>query len=135
VKSSNRAPSATSLPRAPRDDADARSRRYLITMGIRIACFLLMVFVTPYGWYTWVFGAAAIFLPYIAVVSANVSSNVRSTDAESPELAIPATPHDAEHPEHGVIRVEETHAVEPPVAAPAAKPAAKPADHEPDERA
>ena len=47
MKSSNRAPSATSLPRAPRDDSDARSRRYLITMGIRVACFLLMVFITP----------------------------------------------------------------------------------------
>ena len=40
-------------------------------MGIRIACFILMVVITPYGWYTWVFGAAAIVLPYIAVVMAN----------------------------------------------------------------
>ena len=42
-------------------------------MGIRIACFILMVVITPYGWYTWVFGAAAIVLPYIAVVLANVT--------------------------------------------------------------
>ena len=33
-----------------------------------------MVVITPYGWYTWVFGAAAIVLPYIAVVLANVES-------------------------------------------------------------
>jgi hypothetical protein len=92
-------------------------------MGIRIACFLLMVFVTPYGWYTWIFGAAAIFLPYVAVVSANVSSNVRPTKAESPERAIPAAPHDSEHPDPVVLRIEETHAVEPPAAPPTARPA------------
>ena len=50
--------SATSLPRAPQDEAGARSRRYLITMGIRIACFILMVVDQPYGWYTWVFASA-----------------------------------------------------------------------------
>ncbi len=48
-------------------------------MGIRIACFILMVVITPYGWYTWVFGAAAIVLPYIAVVLANVEFR-RGTD-------------------------------------------------------
>ena len=51
-----------------------------------------MVVITPYGWYTWVFGAAAIFLPYIAVVTANVSQNVRPTAPESPERALPAAP-------------------------------------------
>jgi hypothetical protein len=113
VKSSHRAASATSLPRAPRDDASARSTRYLITMGIRIACFILMVVITPYGWYTWVFGAAAIFLPYVAVVMANVSENVRPTDAENPERALPAAPHDdAPVAPPMTLRVEETRAVE-----------------------
>jgi hypothetical protein len=111
VKSSSHAPSATSLPRAPRDDADARSMRYLVTMGIRIACFILMVVITPYGWYTWVFGAAAIFLPYIAVVTANVGQEGRRNRREDPEQALPAapsTPAAPTSPEVRVIRIEES---------------------------
>lgn len=83
--------SATSLPRAPRDDASARSRRYLIMMAIRMVCFLLMVLITPYGWQTWLFGIAAIVLPYIAVVNANNSEDLGS-GAQNPERALPAAP-------------------------------------------
>ncbi|GAA5097882.1 hypothetical protein GCM10025760_32450 [Microbacterium yannicii] len=111
MKSSSHAPSATSLPRAPRDDVDARSIRYLVTMGIRVACFVLMVVITPYGWYTWVFGAAAIFLPYIAVVFANVGEEGRRNRREDPEAALPAapsTPAAPVAPEPRVIRIEET---------------------------
>ena len=113
MKSSSQAASATSLPRAPRDDAGARSKRYLIMMGIRTLCFILMVVITPYGWYTWVLGAAAILLPYIAVVTANVSQNVRPTDPENPERALPAVPtvedsHPASPP---TVRIEEIRAV------------------------
>lgn len=108
MKSSSHAPSATSLPRAPRDDVDARSVRYLVTMGIRIACFVLMVVITPYGWYTWVFGAAAIFLPYIAVVSANVGHEGRRNRREDPEAALPAAPSVSAAPEPRVIRIDET---------------------------
>jgi hypothetical protein len=111
VKSSSHAPSATSLPRAPRDDVDARSVRYLVTMGIRIACFILMVVITPYGWYTWVFGAAAIFLPYVAVVSANVGHEGRRNRREDPEAALPAAPSAPSAPaapEVRVIRIDET---------------------------
>jgi hypothetical protein len=110
VKSSSHAPSATSLPRAPRDDVDARSVRYLVTMGIRIACFVLMVVITPYGWYTWVFGAAAIFLPYVAVVSANVGHEGRRNRREDPEAALPAAPSAPSAPaapEVRVIRIDE----------------------------
>lgn len=108
MKSSSHAPSATSLPRSPRDDVDARSTRYLITMGIRIACFILMVVITPYGWYTWVFGAAAIFLPYVAVVTANVGQEARRNRREDPEPALPATPSASADPGARVIRIEET---------------------------
>ncbi|KAF2413772.1 hypothetical protein B1729_08505 [Microbacterium sp. B35-04] len=111
MKSSSHAPSATSLPRAPRDDVDARSMRYLVTMGIRIACFVLMVVITPYGWYTWVFAAAAIFLPYVAVVSANVGQEGRRNRREDPEAALPAAPSApsaAAAPEARVIRIDET---------------------------
>ncbi|KAA9110835.1 DUF3099 domain-containing protein [Microbacterium rhizomatis] len=92
MKSQANAQSATSLPRAPRDEASRRYTRYLVMMGIRIVCFVLMVLVTPYGWYTWVFGAGAIFLPYIAVVIANVGDDVHEVDAESPERALPQAP-------------------------------------------
>src|SRR5690606_37054947 len=54
MKRKSDAPAVTSLPRAPQDEADGRVRQYLITMGIRVACFILMVAVQPYGWYTWV---------------------------------------------------------------------------------
>ena len=88
------APSVTSLPRAPQEEARGRVRHYIITMGIRVACFLLMVLVQPYGWYTWVFGIAAAVLPYIAVVFANAGDDSVPAGAESPaqELPAPADP-------------------------------------------
>ena len=76
-------------------------------MGIRIVCFILMVLITPYGWYTWVFGAGAVFLPYIAVVIANVGDDVHEVDAERPERALTQAP---------AVRAEaEPDASEPPV--------------------
>ncbi|WP_396668397.1 DUF3099 domain-containing protein [Microbacterium sp. R86528] len=100
--------SATSLPRAPRDDASARSRRYLIMMAIRMVCFLLMVLITPYGWQTWLFGIAAILLPYIAVVNANNSEDLGSS-AQNPERALPsaATAPKPAPADSTVIRIEE----------------------------
>jgi len=82
--------------------------RYLMTMGIRVVCFILMVVITPYGWYTWVFAAAAIFLPYIAVVSANVGQEARRNRREDPEPALPAAaPHASLGPSSTVIRIDE----------------------------
>jgi hypothetical protein len=82
----------TSLPQAPQDEADGRVRRYVITMAIRIACFALMVLVTPYDWYTWVFGIAAAVLPYIAVVFANAVNATTETVRESPRQELSAPP-------------------------------------------
>lgn len=110
MKNSSGPQSATSLPRAPRDEVGARSTRYLLTMGIRIACLLLMVFVTPYGWYTWVFAVGAVFLPYIAVVTANVGQDSRGAAPENPERALPATPEapgPSDHASPGVILIQE----------------------------
>lgn len=50
-------------------DVSARTRRYLLMMGIRTTCFVLAVLVP--GWPRWVFIAGAVGLPYIAVVFAN----------------------------------------------------------------
>lgn len=84
------APAVTSLPRAPRDEARGRVRQYVITMSIRMACFVLMFVVQPFGWYTWVFGLAAAVLPYIAVVFANAGDDSVETTAESPRLGLEA---------------------------------------------
>ena len=110
--------SATSLPRAPRDDEGSRVAKYLITMGIRIGCFIAMVLVTPYGWYTWVFAVGAVFLPYIAVVIANVGEDTRGPAVISPErmLEAPASPAATSDPADGapdqptdtIIRISET---------------------------
>jgi hypothetical protein len=60
----------TSARRGVRDDVDSRRRRYLISMGVRTACFLGAV-VAGDGWLRWVLIAGAVVLPYLAVVFAN----------------------------------------------------------------
>lgn len=93
-------------------------------MGVRIACFILMVVITPYGWYTWVFGAGAVFLPYIAVVLANVGNDTTSVRAVKPARALeapaPMRPQPAAANMPGVIRIEETRTIDPPGRSPAA---------------
>lgn len=80
-------------------------------MGIRTLCLLLMVLVQPLGWWTWIFAAGAIFLPYLAVVAANAGEDARATTTvERPEQTLdasaPAPPPQQSSP--GVIRIEET---------------------------
>lgn len=81
-------------------------RRYALTMGIRVVCFVLMVFVQPYGWWTWVFAAAAAFLPYFAVVAANAGSGDREVAVESPAPKIEA-PQPATVETPPVLRIDE----------------------------
>jgi len=116
VKNASRTPSATSLPQAPRDDADSRFVKYALTMGIRTVCLLALVLVTPYGWYSWLFAVGAIFLPYVAVVIANVGEDVRRPIAENPErtLSTPAPAEPAPQAPPTVIRISETPRVDPP---------------------
>jgi Flp pilus assembly protein TadB len=59
----------TGARRGVRDDVNARTRRYLVSMGVRTVCFVLAV-VTG-GWLRWVFIVLALVLPYLAVVFAN----------------------------------------------------------------
>jgi hypothetical protein len=74
--------SVTGLPASLEEDQAARMRRYLVSMGIRTACFTLAVVAlavlhwTVVGW-TLVIGAA--ILPYIAVVMANATRSPQST--------------------------------------------------------
>lgn len=58
------------------DDVAQRTRRYLIQMGVRVACFLGAVLVDH--WTRWVLLAGAVVLPYIAVVLANAGRERRS---------------------------------------------------------
>jgi hypothetical protein len=61
--------SVTTARSNPDDDLNARMKQYLVTMGVRTACFVL-AFVTQ-GWVRWTCVALAVVLPYIAVVFAN----------------------------------------------------------------
>lgn len=102
------AQSATSLPRAPLDDAQLRMRKYAIMMSTRVACFILMVVVTPYSWYTWVFALGAAVLPYLAVVVANVGVSGPTSAAVDPVRSLETgTAPEAPAPAPTVIRLEE----------------------------
>ena len=69
-------------------DMSGRMRRYAITMAFRTACFLGMIFAQ--GWMRWVLLAAAVLLPYVAVVLANqVDQRTRAGTVE------PGAPVDA----------------------------------------
>ena len=56
------------------EDIAARQRRYVLSMAFRTVCFVAAVLVGP-GWLRWVLVAAALLLPYVAVVMANAASS------------------------------------------------------------
>jgi len=60
----------TGARRGVRDDVNSRTRRYLISMGVRTACFIGAVLVGD-GWLRWVLIVGAVILPYLSVVFAN----------------------------------------------------------------
>ena len=59
----------TEAQRGLSQEQTGRTRRYLISMGIRTACVLAAILVP--GWPRWAFIAGAVILPYLAVVIAN----------------------------------------------------------------
>ena len=81
--------SITSLPRSPDDDRRERMIKYSLTMGIRFVCVVLCVFAR--GWWLAVCAAGAIFLPYFAVVLANVSLS-RPSSVRRPGTVVPLPP-------------------------------------------
>jgi predicted anti-sigma-YlaC factor YlaD len=99
--------SVTSLPPSLEEDQAQRMRRYLVSMGIRTACFILAVVAlavlhwTVIGW-TLVVGAAV--LPYVAVVMANAARSPQST------VLGPVTPNNDTTPQIAPRRPDE----EPP---------------------
>lgn len=82
--------------------------KYFTMMSIRVVCFVLMVVIQPYGWYTWLFAVGAIILPYIAVVVANVAE-APARRAVPPERQLEAGSSEPSRPlpESGVIRIHE----------------------------
>lgn len=63
--------SVTSLPASPDHERHVRMIKYSVAMGIRMICIVLLLFVQ--GWWLILCAAGAIFLPYFAVVIANVA--------------------------------------------------------------
>ena len=59
----------TSAQEALSSEQSRRTRRYLISMSIRTACFVAIVFTR--GWLQWAFALGAVVLPYVAVIAAN----------------------------------------------------------------
>ncbi len=94
--------SATSAPPSAAAEQSRRIRRYLIAMGFRALCGVMAYFTM--GWVRWTLVAAAVILPYIAVVLANavgprsgseiapIDSRVRALDAEPQPGTYPTYP-------------------------------------------
>lgn len=71
-------------------DRHTREVRYLVSMGVRVGCFVGAILVGP-GWLRWVLVAGAVLLPYVAVVMANARTSPAA------ELDLPSSL--GEHPE------------------------------------
>jgi hypothetical protein len=67
----------TTAPSSVGADISSRQKRYLIAMGVRTGCFLMvaLIAITHVGppWLAWIFVGGAIVLPYVAVVMANAT--------------------------------------------------------------
>ena len=86
----------TSAQRPRSEDIGGRQKRYLISMAIRTACFVLAV-VSIGHWFMWVFLGGAVFLPYVAVVMANAASTKSDgfelRDGPSQDRELPGSTH------------------------------------------
>jgi hypothetical protein len=78
--------SITAAPRPHSEDIDYRIHRYLLSMGIRTGCVILVLVINS-PW-RWVFAVGAVFLPYVAVVMANAGQTRRGV--QPPALTVPA---------------------------------------------
>ncbi|MDQ1582008.1 MAG: hypothetical protein QOF36_62 [Microbacteriaceae bacterium] len=61
--------------------------KYSVAMGIRVLCLVSILFVP--GWWAVIPAIGAIFLPYFAVVIANVGSNPHANEVERPGNIVP----------------------------------------------
>ena len=113
----------TSVRRSHLEETHQRTVRYLVSMGVRTACFLLAVVV--HGPLRWVFVLAAIVLPYIAVVFANAGRE-RSLPTP-PEIFLRADRTELPSAADGTSKPRETGPGEAP-ATPAETPPVTPPD-------
>jgi hypothetical protein len=67
----------TGAPTALSEDLRGRTRRYLLSMGVRTVCFIGATVVS--GPLRWVLIVAAVLLPYLAVVLANAGRTAKGT--------------------------------------------------------
>ena len=65
----------TGAPTAQSEDLRGRTRRYLLSMGVRTVCFIGATVVS--GPLRWVLIVGAVLLPYLAVVFANAGRAAR----------------------------------------------------------
>lgn len=63
----------TTASRPRSEDIRGRERRYVISMAIRTVCFVLAIVFIGH-WVMWVFMAASIVLPPVAVIIANAGA-------------------------------------------------------------
>ncbi|WP_051701521.1 DUF3099 domain-containing protein [Mycetocola saprophilus] len=79
--------SITTLPRSPEEDRRRRMRQYFIAMAIRMVCLVSLMFV--HGWWMLVPILGAVFIPYFAVLVANMPGPAVEGRRESPGGLIP----------------------------------------------
>ena len=83
-------PSITNLPLSPDEERKRRMIKYSVAMGVRILCLIVAIIVG------WPWGAiplvGAVFLPYIAVVIANVGAEPHQGEAQRPGNILPMAP-------------------------------------------
>ncbi len=63
----------TTASSSTHDDIAARQRRYVFSMAVRTVCFVAAILTD--GVLRWVLVAAALILPYVAVVMANAAAS------------------------------------------------------------
>jgi hypothetical protein len=90
--------SITSLPQAPDEERRSRMIKYSVAQGVRVLCIVAVLFVP--GWWRIVPIIGAVFLPYFAVVIANVSSGQRTAAVERPGALVRLDPEDPSTPPH-----------------------------------
>lgn len=81
------------------DDIARRRRNYLISMSIRVLCFVGAYF--AHGWLRWTCVAGALVIPYVAVVLANAATTLVASpplppmDTTTPRIGTAAAPDGA----------------------------------------
>lgn len=71
----------TNIGQAPEAERARRFLIYTISMIIRFACVILVVFTS--GIWQWIFGLGAVLLPYFAVVIGNNSGGAAKAPAQA----------------------------------------------------